>query len=285
MGLRRAQLLAMVDKAMEGGQSAQRDRRQGQVSLLDVLGGAGGAGKAPVPAPPDVPEFSRADLLRAEKETLGFYITGHPLAEYAAALRRHATVTTEDLPGRRDKDTVTLGAIVSAVKEISTKSGDRMAFITLEDTAGSVEAIAFPELYRQNMLHLVKDAAVLAKGQLDVGDEIVKLLLSEVRPLADRGRESGPAPAAAGAGNGKGRNGNGAPPVEVSVPEAACTPETLRALRAVAVQHPGPSPLRLCLQVPGGPVTIAASSKYSVSNTEAFRAAVEAQLGPGAFAS
>ena len=291
LGLRRAQLLAVVDKAMEAGQSAQRDRRQGQVSLLDVLGGPGGAAKAPVPAPPEVPEFSRADLLRAEKETLGFYITGHPLAEYGAALRRHATATTEELPNRRDKDTVTLGAIVSAVKEISTKSGDRMAFITLEDTAGSVEAIAFPELYRQNMLHLVKDAAVLVKGQLDVGDEIVKLLLSEVRPLADLGLENGPAPPGAevgpgqGHGNGRGRNGNGAPPVEVSVPEAACTPETLRALRAVAVQHPGPSPLRLRLQVPGGPVTIAASSKYSVSNTEAFRAAVEAQLGPDAFAS
>ncbi|HYB74510.1 MAG TPA: DNA polymerase III subunit alpha [Candidatus Sulfotelmatobacter sp.] len=282
LGLRRAQLLAVVDKAMEAGQSAQRDRRQGQVSLLDVLGGPGGAAKAPVPAPPEVPEFSRADLLRAEKETLGFYITGHPLAEYGAALRRHATATTEELPNRRDKDTVTLGAIVSAVKEISTKSGDRMAFITLEDTGGSVEAIAFPELYRQNMLHLVKDAAVLVKGQLDVGDEIVKLLLSEVRPLADLGLENGPAPAAAavgqghGHGNGKGRNGNGAPPVEVSLPEAACTPETLRALRDVAVRHPGPSPLRLRLQMPGGPVTIAASPKFSVSNTEAFRAAVEA---------
>jgi DNA polymerase-3 subunit alpha len=64
--------------------------------------------------------------------------------------------------------------------------------------------------------------------------------------------------------------------VEVSLPEAACTPETLHALRDVAVRHPGPSPLRLRLQVPGGPVTIAASPKYSVSNTEAFRAAVEA---------
>ena len=64
--------------------------------------------------------------------------------------------------------------------------------------------------------------------------------------------------------------------MEVSLPEAACTPETLRALRDVAVRHPGPSPLRLRLQMPGGPVTIAASPKFSVSNTEAFRAAVEA---------
>jgi len=203
LGLRRAQLLAVLDKAMEAGQGAQRDRKHGQVSLLDVFAAPGGGAKAPVPPAPDVPEFGRADLLRAEKETLGFYITGHPLAEYAEVLRRHASATTEDLPSRRDKETVTLGAIVSAVKEISTKGGDRMAFITLEDTAGSVEAIAFPELYRSNMLNLVKDSAVLVKGQLDVGEDITKILLNEVRPLAEVGPgEAFAAPAARGGGNG-----------------------------------------------------------------------------------
>jgi len=138
------------------------------------------------------------------------------------------------------------------------------------------------------MLNLVKDAAVLVKGQLDVGEDITKILLNEVRPLAEVGTgEAFAAPAARGGGNGNGYgNGHGARnarPVEIVVPEAACTPETLRALRAAAVQHPGPSPLRLRLQVGGGSVTVAASPKYSVSDSEAFRAAVEAQVGPEAF--
>ncbi|MGH7406545.1 MAG: DNA polymerase III subunit alpha, partial [Candidatus Methylomirabilales bacterium] len=78
LGARRAQLMAIVDSAMDAASSAQRDRAQGQVSLLEVFEAAGAPAVA-APGLPDVPEWSRAELLAAERETLGFYITGHPL--------------------------------------------------------------------------------------------------------------------------------------------------------------------------------------------------------------
>ena len=162
-----------------------------------------------------------------------------------------------------DKSPVKLGAIVTGVKEISTKNGDRMAFVVLEDLAGSIEAVVFPDLYRSSMLHLAKDSAVLVKGQLDVGEETTKLLLSDVQPLA--------LPA----------NG-GVPLVEVTVSGEALTPGGLQRLRGIFEAHPGPSPLRLHLALPEGrTVTIAPQASLTVTAGEALRQALEAEFDAG----
>jgi DNA polymerase-3 subunit alpha len=262
LGARRAQLMAVVDKAMEAASAAQRDRAHGQVSLLDVLSSTG-AVRREAPALPDVPEWDRPQLLAGEKETLGFYITGHPLAEHRGLIARHTSVTTEDLASLPDKSTVKLGAIVTAVKEISTKNGDRMAFVTLEDMQGSVEAVVFPDLYRSSMLHLAKDSAVLVKGQVDIGEETVKLLLSEVQPLALSG------------------NG-GLPLVEVTLAGDSASSVGLRRLKALLEMHPGSSPLRLHLQLPeGGQVTIAPASSLTVAADDSLRQELEEAFGPG----
>ncbi|HEX7551069.1 MAG TPA: OB-fold nucleic acid binding domain-containing protein, partial [Candidatus Methylomirabilis sp.] len=263
LGARRAQLAAVVDKAMEAAASAQRDRAHGQVSLLDVLS-ASGTSRREAPPLPNLPEWDRLQLLTAEKETLGFYITGHPLSEHRATLDKYATATTESLPSLADKSTARLGAIVTAVKEISTKSGDRMAFVTLEDLNGSVEAVVFPDVYRASMLYLAKDSAVLVRGQVDIGEDGgAKLLVSEVRPLV------------------LSENGE-APLVEVTLSAAAATPEGLRRLEAILKARPGNSPLRLNLQLPeGGQVTIAPAASLTVTADEKLRQALEGEFGAG----
>jgi DNA polymerase-3 subunit alpha len=263
IGARRSQLMAVLDKAMETAASAQRDRARGQVSLLDVLSSAGGV-RRQSPALPELPEWDRLQLLATEKEALGFYITGHPLAEHQGLLAKYATSTTEGLSTLQDKSTVRLGAIVTAVKEISTKSGDRMAFVTLEDLAGTVEAVVFPDVYRSSMLHLAKDSAVLAKGTVDIGEDgTAKLLVSEVRPLALSG------------------NG-GTPLVEVTLSGAAVSEAALHRLDAILRAHPGDAALRLHLQLPDGQrVTIAPAASRSVTPNDAFRQAVEAEFGAG----
>jgi DNA polymerase-3 subunit alpha len=164
----------------------------------------------------------------------------------------------------QDKSTVRVGAIVTAVKEISTKSGDRMAFVTLEDLAGSVEAVVFPDVYRTSMLHLAKDSAVLVKGQVDIGeDATAKLLVSEVRPLVLSG------------------NG-GTPLVEVALAGPAVTAESLHRLDAILRAHPGNAALRLHLQLPDGQrVTIAPAASLGVTPDAKLRQALEAEFGPG----
>ena len=263
LGGHRSQFIAGLDKAMEAAASAQRDRAQGQVSLLDVLASAGAVQRNPS-ALPSVPEWDRLQLLATEKETLGFYITGHPLAEHRGLLAKYATSTAEDLPTLADKSTVRLGAIVTAVKEISTKSGDRMAFVTLEDLTGSVEAVVFPDVYRSSMLHLAKDSAVLVKGQVDVGeDATAKLLVSEVRPLALSG------------------NG-GTPLVEVTLSGPTATAEALRRLEGILREHPGNAAVRLHIALPDGQrVTIAPAASVSVAPDETLRAALAAAFGEG----
>jgi DNA polymerase-3 subunit alpha len=257
--------MAVVDKAMEAAAATQRDRARGQASLLDVLA-AGAAAPRLTPGLPDVPEWGRAQVLASEKETLGFYITGHPLAEYRTVLERRATGAIGDLAGMPDKATVRLGAIVTAVKEISTKSGDRMAFVTLEDLSGTLEAVVFPDVYRSSMLHLAKDSLVLVKGQLDVAEETVKLLVSEVAPLAG--------------------SGNGAPAlVEVTLAGAGASSDGLQRLRALVERHPGEAAFRIQLHLPeGGYVIIAPASTLTIAPGESFQAAVEAEFGPGCVA-
>jgi DNA polymerase-3 subunit alpha len=262
LGARRAQLMAVVDKAMEAASAAQRDRAHGQVSLLDVLSSGGGAPRQSG-ALPELPEWDRSKLLAGEKETLGFYVTGHPLAEHRGLIARYTTATTEDLASLPDKSTVKLGVMVAAIKEISTKNGDRMAFVTLEDLAGTVEAVVFPDLYRSSMLHLAKDSAVLVKGQVDIGEETVKLLLSEVQPLT--------LPAE-----------NGPSLVEVTLAGEAASSDGLRRLKALLQAHPGASPLRLHLELPeGGQVTIAPSPSLSVAADDSLRQELEAAFGAG----
>jgi DNA polymerase-3 subunit alpha len=261
LGYHRSQLMAGVDQAMEAASAVHRDRAKGQVSLLEMLGGV--ASQVKPPHLHDIPEWSHAQRLTAEREILGFYITGHPLSEYEALLKRYATAASDELSNLRDKETVSLCGIITAVKEISTKNGDRMGFVTLEDLRGSVELIVFPDLYRSKMLHLVKDNPVLVRGQVDIGEEVVKLLLTDVQPLGDL--------------QGKGEGG-----LEIALRAEVLSDEVLRQIRMAAANFRGPVPLRLRLYLDGGAaVVIEAGQGLTVSPVPEFISQVEKILGPG----
>jgi DNA polymerase III subunit alpha len=261
LGAGRSPLVAALDQAMEAAAAALRGRARGQASLLDML--AGDPAQATAPALPDIPEWSPAQRLAAEREILGFYVTGHPLSEYETIRKRYATAATDELANLRDKQAVNLCGIVTAVKEIATKNGDRMAFVTLEDLRGSVEAIAFPDLYRTAMLHLVKDNPVLVKGQVDIGEDVAKLLLTDVRPLSDHAAPSNEE-------------------LEIALRPEALSGDVLRQIRTAAAGFRGPVPLRLRLYLdPRTAVVIEADEGVSVMPAPEFIAAVEKIAGPG----
>ncbi|WP_305045295.1 DNA polymerase III subunit alpha [Geoalkalibacter sp.] len=184
LGGRRAQYLAVLEEAMEAGQRLQRERALGQESLFgmdEVISVAGnGHGKLP-----DVEEWPEKLLLSHEKEALGFFITGHPLARYRDTIKRFATCDAATLGERADKEEVRVCGIVSAVKELTTKKGDRMAFATLEDLSGLVEMVLFPEVYQAGSELIKGEEPILVSGTLDVGEETCKLMVSEVVALRD----------------------------------------------------------------------------------------------------
>jgi DNA polymerase-3 subunit alpha len=184
LGGKRAQFMATLEEAMEIGQRLQREQDSGQESLFGsqeiVSVGGNGYGKLP-----DIDEWPERELLSYEKEALGFYVTGHPLNRHIDSMKRMATCDAASLPERTDKETVRVCGIVAGIKELMTKKGDRMAFVTLEDLSGSVELVVFPETYAAAMELLRGEEPLLVTGELDVGEESCKMLASEIQLLRD----------------------------------------------------------------------------------------------------
>ncbi|OPX86603.1 MAG: DNA polymerase III subunit alpha [Pelotomaculum sp. PtaB.Bin104] len=178
LGHRRAQLMAAVDMGLGLAQQSQRDRENGQLSLLDLLGGSANA--AVGIELPDIAEFAPDQLLLMEKETLGLYISGHPLSQYRAELDRLATARIADLADLPDDSDVILGGLITGVKQINTRKGDLMAFLTVEDLTGTVEVVVFPRTFISNRQSIVVDGVVLLKGRISGSDEVVKVICEEL---------------------------------------------------------------------------------------------------------
>jgi DNA polymerase III subunit alpha len=181
LGSRRTQLLAVLDRAMEFGQKRQRETESGQHGLF-----RGGANAPPPPAleMPDVPEWTEAERLAAEKEVLGFYVTGHPLEKYMlrlGALTRHDTSSVEEMANEAP---VTLAGILRGLRVKPSKKGDLWANGQLEDLRGSVELLVFPQAYQQLQGVLKADAALLIKGRVrHEENQKPRVTVSDARPL------------------------------------------------------------------------------------------------------
>ncbi|MBW6512160.1 MAG: DNA polymerase III subunit alpha [Desulfuromonadaceae bacterium] len=184
LDVKRAQCLAVLDEAVEIGQKAQKERASGQESLFgteEVMSLRGSSSRQL----PEVSEWAENILLGFEKESLGFFISGHPLARHSATIKRFATCETSALIERADKEEVRVCGIVSGMKELTTKKGERMAFVTLEDLTGFVEIVVFPEVYAAAVELLKGEQPLLVSGELDINEESCKLLAKEILALND----------------------------------------------------------------------------------------------------
>jgi DNA-directed DNA polymerase III PolC len=169
-------MLAVLEQAQASGSKAQQDALIGQGSIFDLGDGAdGGAGvsgalTAPSHAPIPGEEFDRTELLAAEKESLGLFISAHPLKDVGPALRARADSTLSELNDRRDGDWITIGGMVTQAKRIKTKKGDWMMFATLYDLEASVEIIVFGNALAASEDALATDSIVLVRGKVDHKD-------------------------------------------------------------------------------------------------------------------
>ena len=169
----RAALLAGLDAAMDYGGKRADERASGQSSLFGAFSAANSGGAAVEQAPdlPKTPEFPEKERLALEKEVLGFYISGHPLQGYSAELKRYTTGPIAQLVEKPDGCEVKVAGVVASLKEIKTKRGDMMAFISVEDLTGATEVTVFPDLYRKASQLLKQDEPVLVVGTLEKADE------------------------------------------------------------------------------------------------------------------
>jgi DNA polymerase-3 subunit alpha len=157
----RAQLFDAVEKAMESGQRAWKDRQSGQTGLFGGLLEDSAPPEQPLP---NVPEWPLAQNLAGEKELLGFYVTGHPLTQYEEKMQELATHNSQNLEGLSRGAEVALCGIVTGIQRKRNKEGKAWAAFQIEDMQGSINAMAFAAQYEGVAEFLVEDQAVFARG-------------------------------------------------------------------------------------------------------------------------
>ncbi len=185
-GTPRPVLLASIDSMIETAQGVQRDREIGQGSIFDVLGG--GSSGAPMQTHVNLVEASpwtEKELLAAEKETLGFYFTANPLDGFKSVLELNTSSSISALKEARDKSSVILGGMCVGLKEITTKKGQRMAFMRLEDQTDGVEVILFPGVYSDSAEIIAEDMPIMVKGRLERDEDEVKIIAEEIISLQE----------------------------------------------------------------------------------------------------
>jgi len=179
-GAHRSQMMAALETAMDCGQRAQKERTDPQISLFHT-------GNAPqavnVPELPEIAEWDDKQRLAFEKESLGFYLSGHPLHRFRAVLEKFANADAISIKEITNGDCVRLGGLVRGAKTITTKRGDLMSFVTVEDMHGSVEVTVFSRLHAAVADLLVEDTAVLVQGLVQRDEQSVKLVADTIIPI------------------------------------------------------------------------------------------------------
>ncbi|MGQ9483855.1 MAG: DNA polymerase III subunit alpha [Desulfosoma sp.] len=256
----RAQVLAAMDQALERGQVRQRDRSTGQLNLFDLLP----TSNDPSPAPhnlPEVPSWNRRTVLNYEKESLGFYISGHPLDHYAEELSTLCTADTQRVREKPEGAKVILCGLVSITKELTTKKGERMAFLTLEDKEGTLEVVCFPEAYSKARDLLQGDEPLAIFGTLQHDEKGSKVLADEILTLEAAQSRS-------------------VDTVLIKLPARMLDRNTLETLRHLLVAHAGDCQTLLHVDVDGlATAVIALNNKLHVTPTQGFVEAMTARFG------
>ncbi|HUL20226.1 MAG TPA: DNA polymerase III subunit alpha [Thermodesulfobacteriota bacterium] len=246
----RSQMLTVLGELLEQSQWTQKKKGEPQLSMLIDHS------RALKEDYPDVDEFPENQLVAFEKETIGFYISRHPLSHYEDEIRKRTDLDTSTLPKLQNGAEVKICGLVSGLKEIVTKKGDRMAFLTLEDMKGFVEVILFPEVFKAALPCLRGGDPLVVKGTLDLSEDHVKIKGTEVYSLP--GVPSTPGP------------------LHVKIPMSSLAPSQLTDLRDIIVAHRGPS--KVLLHFLGGnnrEVVVALSDQYTVDPSQDVRSHVQ----------
>jgi DNA polymerase-3 subunit alpha len=278
-GAARRGMLEALPAAQAAGQKAQEDAQLGQGSIFDFGDeGEGDAGQAVAQHRPPIPaaEFDRSTLLAMEKETLGTYLSSHPLSEVRDALRARVDCSIAELSGRADGSWVTVGGIVSGCKKIRTKSGTQMMFATLDDIEGQVEMLVFKADQSESAAVIVPDAVVLVRGRLDHKERgETKLVVQEAERFEPDEEEIAEASSAASAPS---------EPLRLKI-DAAGRPELLDELRAVIEHHRGDAPIYVVIpNGEGKPKEWKLGESYRVRNSGKLVAELSQVFGPDALA-
>lgn len=183
----RNQLVHDLDLVLDWAQSRAKDRAIGQQSLFDLLSTTTETSQSfdAAPKAAAVEDFPPQEKLKLEKELLGFYISDHPLKAVQRAAKVLAPVNLSDLDEQPENTTVSAIVMIASIKPVTTKKGDRMAIVQLEDLTGHTEAVIFPKSYERVKDCIVQDARLMVWGKVDRRDERSQLLIEDAEPVEE----------------------------------------------------------------------------------------------------
>ncbi len=263
-GARRAQLMAVLDQAVDEGAAAQEERERGQTSIFGDGPSSDSVHGLTEAVLPDLPEWDQGQMLKYERELTGFYITAHPLSRFEAALKKFSTATTGTLGEVTDGKEVKLCGIVTTVKALTTKKGDRMAYAQIEDPQGLVEIIVFPDLFKSASDLLVPERVVQITGIVDRAEKGTRVKGTKIEALESLLARS-------------------VSRINIRVNDGPDASAQLGQVEQILRRHPGPTAISFTLCLPPDiEADTAAVPNVKVLPSEGFVAEVENVLGKGA---
>lgn len=260
-GYPRGRLFPGIEFALNRATEEQRDKASGQTSLFDLMAHDDGPQSNTDEELPEGDSWPLAQMLAAEKELLGFYISGHPLSEYEWALNHFATHTLSDCSDLPGGTHVRVGGLVTGyVKRFTKKTQEPMGSFQLEGLSDTISAVAFPETFRNYGVYLFEDAAVMVGAEIRAGEQN-ELTVNEIYPLDQVHKPF-------------------AQRISVHLPTAHTDENTLHKVVEIVKKHPGETPLILCLIFPGDQkIFINAASKLYAAATHELAEELEKFLG------
>jgi len=285
---KRGQMLASLDRLISLGQTAQRASLAGQASMFDYLPGEASPSLLVLP---EVPEVEHREKLAWEKELLGFYISEHPLHQVAEQVKGSAALLCGQIDGEMDGQRVTVVGMVSSARRITTKKGEPMAFVQLEDVQGGIEVTVFPRVYQKTEELWQENHIVLVSGKVEMRSEKPQILCDdaeEYQLAATHSQEEGP-PADRGLvppGDSSlaKKRASSICHVRITLPRLGDQKEDLRRLQAVQAllqRFPGDDPYTIHIPNGRGYLRLSfpgASTRYCYE----LSSELELLLGPGA---
>ncbi len=261
----RATLLASLDDALSHASAVAKDKARGQASLFGMMEEAddnGGVGAAPLKRVPEMPVL---EMLTAEKELMGFYMTGHPYTPWKAVAERYITCSVETLKEKEPKTMVRVGGLVASVmKGVSKKSGKNYAMGTLEDEEGNFQVLLINENYDKYHHYLNTGEALMIIGEVNNQEEPPKIFPVEIHRLSE-------APA------------KYTKQIQLHLREDQLEERQLQETFNVVSEHTGKTPLYLCLHKNNAKVYVEVHDLFHVRPSADFEKAVTETLGDEAY--
>lgn len=276
-------MFSRLGQVIAASSAAQKDRVSGQESLFDM---AEVASSAPSPSieGEETEKWSLEEMLRHEKELLGFYVTGHPLDPYREAIEAGSFQQISDIPDLKEKKTHRFAGILDAVQvRYTKKAGKPFAILGLEDFSGHTEVMVWNEVFAKRNAMLAEGMVLIveAKVELDDRTESKRLTAVDFKLLLEEGNNGNN-----GANGPEGTNGGGkGTPAKAFLIHLSCerdTAEDLQHIKDVAVRFPGPCPLRLDMsRADGSHLLLAAADAYRVDGSDELRRELAVWMGEG----